>query len=139
MYAAKAAKYFDSLAINSYARDHRQLGRMLRSIRKQMNARGDRRGRIWITEIGWGDRGPEHRYIVGEKGQATRIAKSLALIRKQRKKLGLRGVVYFCWRDGAPYAPDFKDMWGLHTGLLDINGNPKQGFDVFGRKSKALR
>ena len=29
MYAAKAAKYFDSLAINSYAKDDRELGRML--------------------------------------------------------------------------------------------------------------
>jgi hypothetical protein len=139
MYKARAAKYFDSLAINSYARDDRELGRMLGSVRKQMNARGDRRGRIWITEIGWGDRGPKHRYIVGEKGQATRIARSLALIRKQRAKLRLRGVVYFCWRDAPPYAPDFKDMWGLHTGLLDINGQPKQSFGVFGRQLRALR
>ena len=108
MYAAKAAKYFDSLAINSYAKDDRELGRMLGGIRKQMNAHRDRGGQIWITEIGWGDRGPKHRFIVGEKGQADRIAKSFALIRKQRTKLRLRGVVYFSWRDGAPYAPDFK-------------------------------
>jgi hypothetical protein len=139
MYKAKAAKYFDSLAINSYARDHRQLGQLLRSVRKQMNARRDRRGQIWITEIGWGDQGPKHRYIVGEKGQATRIAKSLKLIRKLRRKLRVRGVVYFSWRDGHPYAPNFKDMWGLHTGLLDINGVPKDGFHVFGRQLSALR
>ena len=97
-----------------------------------MNAHRDRGGQIWITEIGWGDRGPKHRFIVGEKGQAERIAKSFALIRKQRTKLRLRGVVYFSWRDGAPYAPDFRDLWGLHTGLLDINGNPKAGFGAFG-------
>jgi len=139
MYKAKAAKYFDSLAINSYAKDHLQLGRILGSVRKQMNARRDRKGQIWITEIGWGDRGPKHRYIVGEKGQATRIAKSLALIRKQRNKLRLRGVVYFSWRDGAPYAPNFKDLWGLHTGLLDINGDPKQGFGAFGKQLHTLR
>ena len=139
MYAAKAAKDFDSLAINSYARDDRDLGRLLTSVRKQMDARRDRRGQIWITEIGWGDRGPKHRYIVGEKGQATRIARSLALVRAQRSKLRLRGVVYFSWRDGAPYAPHFKDMWGLHTGLLDINGEPKQGFDAFGRELRAFR
>ncbi len=139
MYAAKAAKYFDSLAINSYAKDHKELGRLLASVRKQMNARRDRAGKIWITEIGWGDRGPKHRYIVGEKGQADRIAKSFALIAKQRKKLGLRGVVYFSWRDGAPYAPNFKDMWGLHTGLLDINGDPKQGYNAFGKHLNALR
>jgi hypothetical protein len=138
MYKAKAGKYFDSLAINSYAKDHRELGRLLTSIRKLMNKRRDRSGRIWITELGWGDKGVKHRFIVGEKGQATRIAKSLALIRKQRNKLRLRGVVYFSWRDGAPYAPDYKDMWGLHTGLLDVNGTPKKAFEVFGSRMKSL-
>jgi hypothetical protein len=139
MYKAKAAKYFDSLAINSYAKDHRQLGQMLAKVRKQMNARRDRRGQLWITEIGWGDAGPKHRYIVGAKGQATRIGKSLKLIRQQRRKLRIRGVVYFSWRDGAPYAPQFKDMWGLHTGLLDINGAPKEGFHAFEQHLKPLR
>ena len=138
MYSAKAARYFDSLAINSYARDEVELGKMLASIRHRMNAHRDRRGQIWITEIGWGDRGPKHRYIVGARGQAKRIAASLALIRKQRARLGIRGLVYFCWRDAAPYAPDFKDMWGLHTGLLDINGQPKLGFGMFSRGLKSL-
>lgn len=139
MYAAKAARYFDALAINSYARDERELSRMLTSIRRRMDAHGDRRGQIWITEIGWGDRGPKHRYVVGARGQAKRIAASLALIRRQRIRLGIRGFVYFCWRDAPPYAPDFKDMWGLHTGLLDINGQPKPALDVFGLGLKGLR
>jgi hypothetical protein len=139
MYRAKAAKYFDVLAINSYAKDHRQLGRLLGAVRKRMNANRDRRGQIWITEIGWGDRGPKHRFIVGAKGQAKRIAASLALIRKRQRTLRLRGVVYFSWRDGAPYAPKFTDMWGLHTGLLDINGQPKPALDAFGQHLKSFR
>ena len=139
MYRAGAAKYFDSLAINSYARDEVELGRLLGSVRKRMNANRDRRGQIWITEIGWGDRGPKHRYIVGAKGQAKRIAASLALIRKRQRALRLRGFVYFSWHDGAPYAPDFKDMWGLHTGLLDINGQPKPAFHAFVKQLKGFR
>lgn len=138
MYKAKAAKYFDSLAINSYAKDHRELGGLLGSIRTLMNKQRDRSGQIWITELGWGDKGVKHRFIVGEKGQASRIAKSLALIRKQRRKLRLRGVVYFSWRDAAPYPPDYKNMWGLHTGLLDVNGTPKKAFEVFGSRMKSL-
>jgi hypothetical protein len=138
MYSAKAARYFDSLAVNSYARDHKELGRLLGSIRKLMNERGDRRGSIWITELGWGDRGVEHRFVVGEEGQATRISRSLALIRKQRRKLRLRGVVYFSWRDAPPYPPDYENMWGLHTGLLDIHGAPKPGFHAFGQLTRAL-
>jgi hypothetical protein len=139
MYRAKAAKYFDSLAVNSYAKDHRDLGRMLGTVRRWMNANHDRRGQIWITEIGWGDRGPKHRYIVGAQGQATRIGNALTLIRKKQRALRLRGVVYFSWRDGAPYAPKFNDMWGLHTGLLDINGQPKPAYAAFGNRMKLFR
>jgi hypothetical protein len=138
MYRAKAAKYFDSLAVNSYAKDHKELGSLLGSIRKLMNRHGDRRGNIWITELGWGDSGAKHRFIVGEKGQATRIAHSLSLIRKQRRKLRLRGVVYYSWRDAPPYAPKYDDQWGLHTGLLDIDGVPKPGFHAFEERTKAL-
>jgi hypothetical protein len=139
LYAAGAARHFDTLAINSYAKDHKELGALLRSIRGLTDRRGDRRARIWITELGWGDRGPRHRFIVGERGQASRISKSLALIRKQRRRLRLRGVVYYSWRDGRPYAPAFKDGWGLHTGLLNVDGTPKQAFRAFGDLMSAFR
>jgi hypothetical protein len=138
-YAAGARRHFDSLAINSYARDHRELRALLRSIRRLMNRRGDRRGRIWITELGWGDRGPKSRFIVGARGQARQISKSLALIRKQRRRLGLRGFVYYSWRDSAPYPPKYKDLWGLHTGLLRRNGSPKPAYRAFGRRARAFR
>jgi hypothetical protein len=138
MYKAKAGKYFDSLAINSYAKDQRELSRLLTSVRTIMNKSRDRSGKIWITELGWGDKGPKHRFVVGEKGQAKRIAQSLAFVKAKRKKLKLRGIVYFSWRDGAPYAPKFSDEWGLHTGLLDVNGAPKKAFESFGERLKAL-
>jgi hypothetical protein len=139
LYRAGGARHFDTMAINSYAKDHKELGSLLRSIRRLMNRRGDRRARIWITELGWGDRGPRHRFIVGERGQASRISKSLALVRKQRRKLRLRGVVYYSWRDGRPYAPDYQDMWGLHTGLLKLNGAPKPAFRAFGNVMRGFR
>jgi hypothetical protein len=47
--------------------------------------------------------------------------------------------VYFSWRDGLPYAPHFKDLWGLHTGLLDLDGNPKPAFSAFKRAVRRLR
>jgi hypothetical protein len=139
MYRAGAARHFDSLAINSYAKDERELSRLLGSVRAQMNRRGDRRGRIWITELGWGDKGAKHRFIVGARGQARRIARSLAYVRKHRGRLRLRGLVYYSWRDARPYPPTYQNFWGLHTGLLDINGAPKQGFHAFGRLMNAFR
>jgi hypothetical protein len=139
MYRAGARRAFDSLAINSYAKNHRDLHRLLRSIRRLMNRRGDRRGSIWITELGWGDRGVKHRFVVGARGQAKRIRKSFAVIRKQRRRLRLRGVVYYSWRDAPPYPPQYKDMWGLHTGLLDINGGLKPAYHAFKKAVAPLR
>lgn len=138
MYRAGARREFDSLAINSYARNHRELRRLLGSIRRLMNGRGDRRGRIWITELGWGDRGPKSRFVVGRRGQARRITKSFAVIRQQRRHLRLRGVVYYSWRDARPYPPLYRDLWGLHTGLLTIDGRFKPAHRAFKRAVRRL-
>ena len=139
LYRWRGKRYFDTLAINGYAKDNAQLSELLRRVRRGMNRNGDRRAGIWITEIGWGDAGPPHRFNVGSAGQAARIASSFKLLAKLRQKVRLRGVVYYSWRDSPPYPPKYNDMWGLHTGLLDLNGNPKPAYGAFGQAVAALR
>jgi hypothetical protein len=133
LYRARGKRYFDTLAINGYATNNAQLSELLHRIRRNMNRHGDRRARLWITEIGWGDGGPPHRFNVGAAGQAKRIGSSFRLLTKLTPKLRLRGVVYYSWRDLRPYPPNYNDMWGLHTGLLDVNGNPKPAYYAFGQ------
>lgn len=139
MYRAGGKQAFDTLAINSYARSARELGRLLHSVRRIMNRRGDRRARIWITELGWCDKGPRHRFCVGRRKQASLIRSSLKVIRTERRRLRLRGFVYFSWRDGRPYAPDFRDQWGLHTGLLNVKGRAKPSLGAFRRAVRPFR
>ena len=139
LYRARGKRYFDTLAINGYATNNAQLSELLHRIRRNMNRNGDRRAGLWITEIGWGDGGPPHRFNVGSAGQAARIGSSFRLLAKLRRKLRLRGVVYYSWRDARPYPPKYNDMWGLHTGLLDVNGNPKPAYGAFGQAVAALR
>jgi hypothetical protein len=138
MYRAGARRYFDSLAINPYAKNRGDLRRLLRSVRRLMNRHGDRRESIWITELGWADGGPKHRFNVGPKGQARQITQAFALISKVRRPLRLGGVVYYRWRD-VPRPPSFRDQWGLHTGLIDINGAFKRAFGAFKRGVSRLR
>jgi polysaccharide biosynthesis protein PslG len=133
LYRAKGKRYFDTLAINGYATSNAELSRLLHRVRRKMNRHRDRRARLWITEIGWGDAGPPNRYNVGSMGQATRIQRSYRLLAKLTPRLRLRGVVYYSWRDSRPYPPKYNDMWGLHTGLLDVNGNPKPAYYSFGQ------
>jgi polysaccharide biosynthesis protein PslG len=139
MYRAGARQTFDSLAINPYAKDHRQMRSLLRSIRSLMNRHGDRRGTIWISELGWGDRGPKHRFIVGPSGQAKRIRKSFDVIRQERRRLRLRGVVYYSWRDLPRYPPAYQNLWGLHTGLLRLSGEFKPAYYAFKNAVGRLR
>jgi len=81
--------------------------------------------------MGWSDRGPRSPFRVGAAGQASRIKSAIPALAKAARKLRLRGFIYYSWRDGLPYAPNFKDFWGLHTGLLRINGTPKPAYNAF--------
>jgi hypothetical protein len=139
MYKAKGARYFDTLAPNAYGRTAQDVIGSIGSLRKLMNRKGDRRGKIWVTEVGWGTGGPRSRFNIGERRQAVEIPKLLRGLYRARGRLRLRGVVYFGWQDLRPYAPKFKDMWGLHTGLFKLNGRPKPAYRTFKRVAPSLR
>jgi polysaccharide biosynthesis protein PslG len=139
MLAAGAGRWFDTLAIHPYARDAGGVTAAVESARRILDARGDRRAGIWVTELGWADRGPPSSFTVGASGQAARISAALSALVSIRSQARLRGVVYFGWRDGAPYAPSFKDFWGLHTGLIDLSGRPKRALRAFTKSVATLR
>jgi hypothetical protein len=139
MYRAGAAKAFDTMAINSYARNASGLKKLIDRVRKTMNRSGDRRAKIWITELGWCDQGPKSRFCVGREGQARNITQSLKLIGKKRRSWRLRGFVYFSWRDGRPYPPLFQNLWGLHTGLLTLGDRRKPAYSAFTRGVRRFR
>ena len=105
-----------------------------------MNARGNRRAKIWVTELGWETEG---RATASWSGAAARrdASRSFAYLRRHRHRgrLRLRGVVYYSWRDSRPYPPHYKDMWGLHTGVLRLDGSPKPAYHAFRRAVRGLR
>jgi polysaccharide biosynthesis protein PslG len=128
---AGAARSFQALAVNPYARTSGQLVKKLRRFRSLLNHGHARHARIWVTEFGWSDRGPRSAFRVGVSGQARQIGGTIAKLVSLRRALRLRGLVYYDWRDGAPYPPLFRDFWGLHTGLLHRNGAPKPALAAF--------
>ena len=129
MYKAGAKKWFDTLAINPYGRTANAVIKNIQSVRGIMRQHHDG-AKIWATELGWSDKGPSSPQRVGARSQATQVAKFVKLSVKKRRSLGLRGFVYYGWRDGQPYAGG-KDFWGLHTGLLTVGGQPKPAYVAF--------
>ena len=129
LYRAQAKPAFDTLAIHPYARDERGVLAAVEAARRVVAAQGDD-APIWVTEFGWASGGPESEFTVGEKGQARRIRGAFQRLAAERQRLGIRGLVYFNWRDGRPY-PGGRDFFGLHTGLLDLEGQPKPALDAF--------
>ena len=131
LYKNGGTNAFDTVAINSYAVSPKFLGKLMTRTRKYLNRRGGRSDKLWITEVGWCDKGykPGHRFCVGTKRQTKYTGQALSLIKKKRKAWNLRGFIWFSWRDGRPYTS--RDFWGNHTGLLTIKGKKKPAFKAF--------
>ena len=138
LYKAKTAKYFDTLAVNAYAPTAKGVLSVLKKTRKTMLKYHDRSGHMWMTEVGWGTGGPHSRFNIGKKGQAKQLKLLVKGLWKAHRKLHVRGMVYYGWRDRPPYPPEYKDQWGLHTGLLDSSGRPKPALTVLSRIAHIL-
>ena len=125
-----AASAADVIALHPYTKGPGSMTKLIRQTRKTMTRAGLGRTPIWITEVGWASGGPASPFTVDSQGQAERIRAALEIFHRRRKELGLQGVIYFNWRDAPVYAGG-QDFFGLHTGLLDINGRPKPALDAY--------
>jgi hypothetical protein len=137
MYKAGAASAFDVLAVHPYARDEAGVIAAVQKARDLAGSHGDD-APIWVTELGWASGGPPSPFTLGKFGQTLRIRRALRALVRRRLALGIRGVVYYNWRDARPYPPYYHDFWGLHTGLHDLRGRPKPALGAFRRTVRGL-
>lgn len=137
MYGAGVRGAFDTLAIHPFSRDERAALAAVEQARTLMDRNDDRSG-IWITELGWASGGPKSPFTVDENRQAQLITRALRALATRRESLGLRGVVYFNWRD-LPIAPGGEDYFGLHAGLVDRQNRGKPALGAFERATAAAR
>jgi len=133
---ADAKSAYDVLAVHAFAADAGGAIGAVSGARKLLDDADDS-APIWITEIGWASGGPRSPFTVGERGQARRIRGLLTGLAAKRRELGVRGVVYYDWKDARPY-PGGPDFFGLHTGLLTIDGRSKPALDAFRRATREI-
>lgn len=137
MYRAGARGSFDTLAIHPFSRDERAALAAVERARTLMDRNHDR-SPIWITELGWASGGPKSPFTVDDTRQAQLITRAFGALAARRESLGLRGVVYFNWRD-LPIAPGGEDYFGLHSGLVDRQNRAKPALGAFERAAAAAR
>jgi hypothetical protein len=136
MYAADAAGSFDVLAINAYSTTARGIVVAVAGARRITAAAADGDVPIMLTEFGWATRpSPRGSFTVSRRRQARLVSSTIARLEAERERLRIAGVVYYQWRD-APVYPGGRDFWGLHTGLLDIDGRPKPALRQFARVAR---
>jgi hypothetical protein len=126
MYEAGARGSLDFAAINPYSRSAEGVYRILKRAREVLDEHDDPAG-LWVTEIGWASGGPDSRLNVGEYQQAHLIGTVLPTLVQQAAALRLKGVIYYAWQDAVVY-PGGRDFWGLHTGLLKLDGSTKSAY-----------
>jgi hypothetical protein len=137
MLAAGAANWMDTLGVNAYSRTPAGMIAKLQAIRSTLDSGGGTKVALRVTEFGWSDNGPGSEYRLSPSGQANAISTVLHDFYNDRTQLNLLGFAYFDWRDSKRY-PGVPNFWGLHTGLLNLNGTPKPALSAFSSAANSL-
>ena len=132
---------FDTVALNAYAPTGAGVVRLVSQFRHLLNRLGARGVGLRVTEFGWADQAPERpraAYTAGSARQGQFISQALRGLWKARRRLKLRGAIYYAWRDQPVYAGG-KNFWGLHTGLNRVDGSAKPALAAFRKTALSLR
>lgn len=128
--AAGAIADFDTLAIHPYARTPDGVLAAIAGARRLLTGLGHPKTKLWVTEFGWATDGPSSPFTVGPQLQGDNLRTVIAELGRRAPELGVRGAVYYNWRDARPY-PGGRDFWGLHTGLVRRDGTAKPALVTF--------
>lgn len=122
---------FDLVAVHPYSPNIRGQKIQIRKMRRVMSGNGDRRKRLYITEMGWSSDRGRAQQMVGRRGQAQRLRRSFRTLLANRRKWRLEGIVWFTFRDADVPEPDCK--WCGTTGLFDVDRKAKPAWRQFKR------
>jgi hypothetical protein len=138
MYRAGARGKLDAFGLNAYAPKADGVLGVVALVHGELR-RLDPGMKIWLTEFGWATGHHPSPYTTLRRGQARRVHRALYRLAHKRHALGLRGVVYYDWRDGSAGGRHHRhDSWVLHTGLHNYLGEPKPALRAFRRTALSL-
>jgi hypothetical protein len=113
----------DILAFHPYAQSAKDALTQMKRMRGTLRKGGDPSAPIWITEIGWGSRGPKGAPLVQKPAQQQRsLTKLMNGALALREQYGIERLFWYHWRDG----PDSLCKWCKTSGLVDKKSRPKE-------------
>jgi hypothetical protein len=121
---------FDGVAIHPYAARVRSVTRQVERMVRVVREAGDTQAGIWITEVGWASGGKRNPLNRGPRGQARRLTGAFDYFLHNRRRLGIKAVLWYAWRDVAP--EDSRCKWCARSGLFHVGSLvPKLAWDAF--------
>lgn len=127
-------EHFDALALHPYSANLRQLRLQIRWARRVARDHGDGDVGLWITELGWGSGKGGHPLEQGRKGQKRKLKRSFRMLRRNRDKWNVEGVIWFTWQDRRDRQ---VCRFCRHAGLYNAKGNSKPAWKAFKRLSRS--
>ena len=130
LYRVKGAKKsFEGVAAHPYGGQFKKVTGQIDLFRDEMKDAGDRKGELWITELGWASGGPPNPLNRGEKGQADRLKEAFKYLKRKRRKFNIANVDWYSWRDNNDNAG--LCVWCPRSGLFTEALEPKPAWDAF--------
>jgi len=104
---------FDAVSLHPYATDSRMLRRLVEQFHGVLVKQRDRPD-LYVTEIGWGSENNFQKvaFEQGPRGQVRQMRGSYRYLLREQRRLKLRGVYWFSWKD-LKGSCDFCDSVGL--------------------------
>jgi len=131
MYEVRGVKAdFDAVALHPYAADAGELRGLVERVRGVMLRHRDRRAGLYLTEIGWGSQYNPRvvAFEVGLRGQARELRAAYGYLLANRRRLNLKQVVWFSWKDATRLC-NFCDSVGFFR--RGARFKPKPAWHVF--------
>ena len=124
LYRGGGKGLFDAAALHSYAATPQDALDSVEQARRVLDRFGDRRARLWITEVGWASAGEPSGLTVGPQRQADYLTQTFELAAEDRERLGLDGVIWYSLNDTP------GPLWPGHCGLFTLDGAAKPSWDA---------
>lgn len=125
-------RWFDTVAVHPYFPELHGVEFQIRQALDEIDAAGDRRARIRVTELGWASEGPAADPMTkGREGQARMLRGSFRLLAKRRSAWRITGVDWHSFQDVSADQGEPVCSFCPGSGLVTASREPKPAFGAF--------